>query len=184
MYIWWDEFVAERTINRQALSKIIFEDKRHREKLNSIVHPKVLWQIFLKIFYAFVTGEGIVILDVPLLFEAGYETLCSRTIVVFTSPEIQLKRLIKRDYSGISSTENINSSLSKIKAQMPLDDKLKKATVGICNDGPPEQSIAKVLGVLQNWKPSPFVSFLQMAILPVLVLTITFVGGQYLFGKQ
>ena len=83
---------ADREINRKRLGRIVFSDPKARRRLEKIIHPCVF-----KGLTRFVKGKkGLVALDIPLLFEAGYQDWVDRTIVVFCSPEQQMKRFIRR----------------------------------------------------------------------------------------
>ena len=73
-------------------------------------------------------GVPLVVLDVPLLFECGMDVLCDETWVVALSPERQLQRLMDRD--GLSEQE----ALQRIASQMPLEEKMQRATVVIDNN--------------------------------------------------
>ena len=110
---------ASDGIDRAALGRIVFNDRSERQWLEALVHPLVQ--------QAFISGltdhseEPVVVLMIPLLFEAGLERLCSETWVVSCSPKQQLARLIQRD--GLSELE----AQSRISAQIPLDQKEKMA---------------------------------------------------------
>ena len=110
---------ASDGIDRAALGRIVFNDGSERQWLEALVHPLV--------HQAFISGltdhseEPVVVLMIPLLFEAGLERLCSETWVVSCSPKQQLARLIQRD--GLSELE----AQSRISAQIPLDQKEKMA---------------------------------------------------------
>jgi dephospho-CoA kinase len=85
-----------------------------------------------------------VVLMIPLLFEAGLESLCSEVWLVTCSPETQLQRLIGRD--GLPEHE----ARARIAAQWPLARKQALADLLIHNDGDPkalEQQLAAVLAL-------------------------------------
>ncbi|EMG47904.1 Dephospho-CoA kinase (DPCK), putative [Candida maltosa Xu316] len=58
-------------LNRTALGQAVFGNKERLQKLNSIVHPAVKWEIFKQLTLAYLSFKRLVILDVPLLFESG-----------------------------------------------------------------------------------------------------------------
>lgn len=64
--------------------------------------------------------EKLVVVDVPLLFESGFESLCDGVLVISISPELQVKRLMKRN----NFTEE--EALVRINNQMPLSEKEKE----------------------------------------------------------
>lgn len=74
-------------------------------------------------------GFKIIVLDVPLLFEAKMDKWTKPIIVVWVDPETQLQRLMSRD--GTTAEE----AKSRINAQMPLDLKRAKADILIDNSG-------------------------------------------------
>ncbi len=131
----------DRSINRQALADIVFKDKSRLQVLNSIVHPAVLnedWRLVEERMR--VDPGGLIIKDVPLLLEAGPEIahlLVEKIIVVFASPEVQIKRLIAR---GVAEDDARN----RIKTQLPVSDKTKYADFVVNNDGTLEETRQQV----------------------------------------
>ncbi|OCK74331.1 dephospho-CoA kinase-like protein [Lepidopterella palustris CBS 459.81] len=91
-----------RPLNRPALGRRVFgttEDRiRDRKVLNGIVHPAVRKEMYKQMVWAYLRGHWAVVLDVPLLFESGWERYCGTILVVaVTDPVIQMKRLRERD---------------------------------------------------------------------------------------
>jgi dephospho-CoA kinase len=113
--------LSNQEINRKALGQLIFTDEAAREKLNAIVHPAVKSIMLKEIETCELEGKKLIVVDVPLLFEAGFDAHVDVSLVVCTEEEIQLKRLMARD--GIEK----GYALKKIKAQMPLTLKREKA---------------------------------------------------------
>ena len=83
-------------------------------------------------------GKEVVVLDVPLLFEVGWETLPTEVWVVYVKAEIQLRRLMERN--GISE----EMARARIAAQMSLEEKKKRADVVIDNSGSREETMMQV----------------------------------------
>ena len=106
-----------KKIDRKKLAALIFKNKRKRKVLEAIVHPFVFTQLFAYIKKA----RGVLIIDVPLLFETKFEQHVDRTIVIWCRPEEQMRRLIKRDHLSPSQAR------ARIKSQMPLTKKKKMA---------------------------------------------------------
>lgn len=69
-------------IDRTALGRIIFDDPRLRKRLNDITHKRIAWIVFKQVCAAYFRFERIVVLDVPLLFEAGWDKFISTTVLV------------------------------------------------------------------------------------------------------
>lgn len=131
----------DQTINRQKLADIVFSNKEKLQILNSIVHPAVLAEdARLVEEQRGKNPQGLVINDIPLLFELGPELmsqLADIIIVVYCSPEVQLKRLIDR---GMTEADALN----RIKSQIPIQEKVKSADFVINNDGTPEETRQQV----------------------------------------
>jgi dephospho-CoA kinase len=113
---------GDRTINRQSLGAMVFQDRKKLRQLERIIHPRVAReqarltkQTFRK------DPHAVVIYDVPLLFEAGIDKRVDKIIVVTADRKTQLARLKKRN--GLSRAE----ALRRIKSQMPMNRKCRLA---------------------------------------------------------
>jgi dephospho-CoA kinase len=113
-------------LNRPALGRRVFGDseerKRDRGVLNGIVHPAVRREMYKSLLGAYLRGCWAVVLDVPLLFESGLDTLCGTVMVVAVSdPAIQMKRLRERDpHLSAEDAEN------RVKSQGDIRDKARR----------------------------------------------------------
>lgn len=114
---------------RDVLGKIIFYDQEAKERLNAMIHPLVKAKVEEEIERLKKAGEGLVVLDIPLLFESRFEALVDRTVVVYVSPDVQLQRLMKRDQI------DREYALAKMNSQMSLDEKRARADYVLINDG-------------------------------------------------
>ncbi|QEY32788.1 dephospho-CoA kinase [Synechococcus sp. RSCCF101] len=123
-------------IDRAALGRIVFAEPHERRWLETLVHPQV--RARLEAGLRDHSSESSVVLMVPLLFEAGLETLCSEVWLVQCSAAVQLERLITRD--GLPAEE----ARRRVEAQWPLERKRSMADVLLCNEGSPEQLEAAV----------------------------------------
>ncbi|KAG2510761.1 hypothetical protein JM16_008447 [Phytophthora kernoviae] len=125
----------DATINRAKLGAIIFGDPAQRKKLNSATHKFIIWEMFKQLVYQrLICRKHLVVFDAPLLFETKLlEYFCYPTIVVACSEANELKRLMKRDNMKEEDAEK------RIKSQMKLQEKLKKADLVIQNDGTLEE---------------------------------------------
>jgi len=119
--------LTKKEINRKKLGRIIFANQQKREKLNKIIHPKVLDIVDNEIYRYQQLGTKIVVVDVPLLFETNYHKKVDKTVVVYAELKQQINRLMARD--------NITKeyAVMKINAQMPLSSKVDKADYVIYN---------------------------------------------------
>jgi len=131
-------------INRRKLGKLVFGDKGKLRFLNRIIHPRVIRIIGERISSS---RGAVMVLDVPLLFEAGLDRLCRKTIVVYCDRQVQLRRLArKRRLSMLEINRRIGS-------QMPLEKKVRLADFVIDNSGSYEKTKMQV-GELRRklWK--------------------------------
>lgn len=94
-----------------------------------LLAPYISSGIFQEILKLWLKGHKVIVLDVPLLFEAKMDKWTNPVIVVWVDRETQLNRLVSRD--RITEEEANN----KIDAQMPLDSKKDKADIVIDNTG-------------------------------------------------
>jgi len=122
-----DILTPSKEINRNKLAKIIFSDKDQRQKLNDIVHPQVKDRVFKEIEHFKDLNHNIIVVDVPLLFEAGFDQFMDKTIVVYAKKKTQIERLIARE--GIDEAY----AKQKVNAQIPLSKKKEKADYCIDN---------------------------------------------------
>lgn len=113
------------TLNRSKLGQLIFDDPDARALLNSLLHPLIKEETKNQI--EALKDEKIVFADVPLLFETQSESFYDETVLVYASESICLERIMNRDAIGY------DHALKKIKAQMSMDEKLKRATYVINN---------------------------------------------------
>ena len=95
--IWPDTTSSDqmkRKIDKVALSNKIFKNKEDRKKLENIIHPLVEKE--RKTFLQNSNNDGIVGLDIPLLYETGIDKKCDYVFLMKTSKKIQKKRVLKR----------------------------------------------------------------------------------------
>jgi len=116
-------------IDRPKLNALIFADPENRRKINEITHPEIFGTIRWEVIKYFFKGEQFVLLDLPLMFEGWHRWFqwIDKSIVVSCEDEVQLERLMKRD----NYTEK--EAISRIEAQMPLEEKCKQADIVIMN---------------------------------------------------
>ncbi|KAG9313329.1 dephospho-CoA kinase-domain-containing protein [Chiua virens] len=118
-----------RPIDRKKLGSIIFNDERQRKVLNKIVHPAVTRAILWSVLNAWLRGEKVVVVDVPLLIEGGLWKWMGEVVVVYCSPELQLQRLMARDKS------TREDATSRLNSQLSITSKIAYADLVIENSG-------------------------------------------------
>lgn len=104
--------VQDGKINRNILSKIIFDDSQKREQLNQIAHPLIMKELYKQMNEC---NSMLVFAEVPLLFEGGYENAFDNVIVIKRNYQDRIKDLMKRNQ--ISKEE----ARKKIYAQFDYD---------------------------------------------------------------
>lgn len=117
------------SLDRAALAATVFDDPQARRRLEALTHPPILALLRTQIqeARAALPPGGVIVVEVPLLFEAGMEDWFDRVVVV-TAPEAQqVARLAGR--SDLSPEE----ARRRIAAQMPLADKEARAQMVIRN---------------------------------------------------
>ena len=123
-------FLPDGTLNRKALGSLVFSDRAARECLDSIMQPLIKERIINGITEAKKAGCPVCILDMPLLYEKGLDSLCDRVWCVSLPEHLQLSRLMERD--GLSREE----ALSRMRSQMSASEKAARAEVVIDTSGP------------------------------------------------
>ncbi len=119
-------------LDRNRLAAIVFSDRTRLEELNSLLHPLVAEQIHARIGHLRESGfDGVVIVDVPLLFECGWQAFFDYTIVVYCDLDMQRLRLMQRSGCDCAQADG------RINAQMPLQKKKNAADFVIDNQGTP-----------------------------------------------
>ncbi|MGL4689464.1 MAG: dephospho-CoA kinase [Leuconostoc mesenteroides] len=135
-------------LDRRKLGQIVFEDGAQLKKLNDIMQPAISSAMADKINFWRLQNVPILVLDVPLLFERDYDKNKSvdKIIVVTASKEIQLFRLENRDQ--LSNMEARN----RVKAQLPMSQKIARADYVIDNNGRIEELQEQVTVLIKKIK--------------------------------
>lgn len=135
--------LSDGSLDRKKLSQIVFRDKEALERLDSIVHPRVMERVkeILRDMQEAAKRDGrvrVAVVDAPLLFEAGADRITDEVWVVALPREEQARRLMKRE--GYSLEE----ALTRIDSQMPLEEKKKRAHHIIDNRGSVQETKEQV----------------------------------------
>ena len=121
-----NEILEDNKINRQKLGELVFGSSSNLNVLNSIVHPEIRKKILEKIDKN--NDKELIFIDVALLFEAKFDDLVDKIIVVYVDKNTQLTRLMKRN--SISKKE----ALSRIVSQMSPIEKAKLGDYTVNNN--------------------------------------------------
>lgn len=133
------------TLDRSRLGALIFNRADLRRQLNGILHPLIRERMNKELDSFEQKGERVAFLDIPLLFEGGLDQWTDKTIVVDVTKENQLSRLMARN--GLTKEQ----AAARIKAQMPLEEKKKRATAVIDNNGTVAHTEAQLICILKQW---------------------------------
>jgi len=144
------EFFHENgSLNRSKLAQRVFGNPEERRRLNELIHPLVTQELRARLAELARRGVDLVLVEVPLLFEAGLEAAYDRIIVV-TAPEAErIRRLRDRDGRG---EEEIRGMLA---AQWPLEDKVARADYVVDNGGELAGTRQQVKNIWKKLKKSP-----------------------------
>ncbi len=124
-------------LDRAHMAGLIFHDATARERLNAITHPRIRERMWEEVAARSVR-PGLLILDIPLLYENTRADLVEAVIVVWVDRETQLRRLV--ELGGLTREE----ALRRIASQMSLDEKRRRADHVIDNTGTLEETRRQV----------------------------------------
>lgn len=124
-------------LSRKRLGELVFADKEKLRTLNSIMHPLIYQGMQEKIQQH--AQEKALILEVPLLFETGWDSLCDEVWCTFAPFRIQVRRLMRRDKYGLAQ------AIRRVRSQMPGREKCRRADWCIHTTGTQKQSAQKAL---------------------------------------
>ena len=135
-------------INREYLGRLVFNSFEKRNQLNAIVQDRIREALEKEIAKHMEKEPPLLVLDIPLLYEEGYEDEVDEVMVVYVDPDVQKERLLKRD-ENLSETDALNRMYS----QMPLSEKTKLADVLINNNGTVNETLSQVRDWLEENVP-------------------------------
>lgn len=114
-------------LNKRLIGEIIFNHPDERAWINSVAHPIILNRVRDYLEKCQADGCDFVVVEVPLLFEVGWEFLFDETWAVAVNPSQQIWRLMQRD--KLSQQQ----AIARINAQMPIAEICRRADVVINN---------------------------------------------------
>ncbi len=127
------------TLDREVLAARIFADASARERLNALTHPHIRARMAEETSrLSAAPGTKVIVLDIPLLFETRDASDLDGVIVVYADEPARLRRLMARD--GLTEEE----ARQRVRAQMPLAEKVARADWVIDNTGTPEAARRQV----------------------------------------
>ena len=139
-----DILLADGTLDRAALARIIFSDRAARAHLEAIVHPDVYRRI--REWAVNLPHATVAIADIPLLFETGHDHDFDKVIVCACRPEEQIRRLTAREELTIADAR------ARLAAQWPIEEKVERGDYVIRTDGTFAETDAQVKRVYETLK--------------------------------
>ena len=129
-------FSSDESVDRTRLRQVLFNDDTVRSRINRLLHPLAREEVVARINRIERTAGGPVVVEVPLLFEAAWEDIFDRIVVVYADCNTCLQRIMRRDGVTLAEAE------SGLIAQSSLLDKVMLADHVIDNSGPwPDTSL-------------------------------------------
>ncbi len=141
-----DAVRADGSMDRAAVRRIVFADDRRRAELEAIIHPEVrrLRDEWTREERA--AGAGVVVWEIPLLFETGMEKEVD--MIVFVDAPVEVRRRRAMQTRGLSEEE----ADAMMGAQMSADRKRERAHFVIDNGGTRDELAARAAGVLAYFR--------------------------------
>ncbi len=139
-------FLADGTLDRPKMAQLVFNDKAALSRLNGITHPAV--KRFLQREIAGIKQKDpakIVVVEAALLIEADYLDLLDELWLVWADDDVRLKRVMQRD----NATRE--QAISRMKNQMPQDEKLKYAQRILHNNSDEQNLRCELASVWQQF---------------------------------
>lgn len=128
---------ADGNLDKKVVADIIFNNETERLWINSVAHPMLLNRTRDFLADCAAQGTSLAVLEVPLLYEAGWEFLVNEVWAVCVDEDTQIYRLMKRD--GITEEQ----ARIRIDSQMSSKEIAERADVVIFNNQNSYQSLRK-----------------------------------------
>ena len=135
---------ADGDLDRRALASVVFADIEKRRALEAVLHPAIKGAIDQWFASLNPDAQPFAIADIPLLYEVGLDKEYDEVIVTTCSPQSQVKRIMARDNLDATEVQH------RLDAQMPLDEKAKRATYVVDTNGSLVQTNAQVHKLYQK----------------------------------
>ncbi len=139
-----DILLPDGNLNRAKLGEIVFNDGTKRDTLNKIIHPHIREVINARIEQARIAGKEIVFLDIPLLYEGGFETICHAVWVLYVPEQVRVSRIMERDNLTREAV------MKRISSQLDEMEKRQRADIIIDNSGDKKALFAQLEDLLKE----------------------------------
>ncbi len=145
------DVIGSDGIDTKKLGHIIFDNAKKREQLNQITHPYVIEVIKKKILAYLKKNRRLIVLDIPLLYEAHLSYMVDLVMVVYLDYQQQLSRLMQRN--KLSQPE----AVKRIDAQMSLEQKKILADLVIDNSQEPTNTYRQLKTIIDQLRRDGYV---------------------------
>ena len=145
--------VVDGAVDRAELSKKIVGDAAAYRRLESIIHPLVRGEQTAFLQAEFEKGAGVVVLEIPLLFESGGDKRCDATIAVSAPYEVQRQRVLERPGMTQEKFEEL------VARQMPDREKRQRADFIVDTDVSLEETQKQITHILQQLESWPATAY-------------------------
>ena len=130
-------------LNRPLLASLIFSNPEEQE-WSKETQGQVILEELAALKNQLAQTEALFFMDIPLLFEQGYESWFDEVWLIYLDKETQIERLMNRDKLSLEAAE------SRLASQWPLDKKKKLATHIIDNSGSLDQLLSQIISLLER----------------------------------
>ncbi|MFN2444250.1 MAG: dephospho-CoA kinase [Vicinamibacterales bacterium] len=143
-----DVIQPDGMLDRRRLADIVFQDPAARRDLEAITHPAI--RAAIETFFDDVSAATpFAVADIPLLYETGRESEFSRVIVAACPRAMQVARVMARDGASREEAER------RLAAQLPIEDKVKRADYVIWTTGTYAETDAQLASVVEKLESQP-----------------------------
>lgn len=132
---------ASGEVDKKVLAQFVFKHPQKLQELEDFLHPKVF--DFIKLNY--IKQDVPCIVEMPLIYEGGYQEQFDKVVVIACSEATQIARLLEKGYTQEEAT-------ARIAEQLPTNEKMEKADHVIWNDGNKDALHAQVKELIKILK--------------------------------
>lgn len=128
-------------VDRRKLGQLVFGDLQARRDLEAIIHPEVYRTVVQWMAAEADRGSLVAVAEIQLLFEIGMDADFDRFVVAACQPETQIQRVMRRSHLPEAEVRQ------RVAAQMPLDEKVRRASYVIWTDGTLDETRTRTAAV-------------------------------------
>ncbi len=140
-------------VRRRILAALVFGNRLDLDRLNRLIHPlvkeriqKEITRLRLRISAKKDAAGAVLVAEVPLLFEAGFNKIFDVTLVVAAGPRVQKERMLKNERFSVQDLK------SRMRYQMPLDAKIRACDFVIDNNKEKKQTFTQVKELMESFR--------------------------------